>query len=93
MESDANALAKARAFAWMLEKDPDLVNHYEELEKIRQLIDVDELHITDGEGILISGTVKEYYLYRFDADKQSAAFLPRFMIKRLNWLRILSPKA
>ncbi|NLV21987.1 MAG: PP2C family protein-serine/threonine phosphatase [Syntrophomonadaceae bacterium] len=91
-ESDTNALAKARAFAWMLEKDPGLVNNYEELEKIRKLLDVDEMHITDGEGILISGTVKEYYNYRFAADKQSAAFLPAIKDKTFELAQDPQPK-
>ncbi|MDD4239217.1 MAG: SpoIIE family protein phosphatase [Desulfotomaculaceae bacterium] len=91
-ESDANALAKARAFAVLLEINPALVGDYAELERIRILLDVDELHISDGQGILISGTVKDYYGYDFASDKQSAAFLPAIINKQFELAQDPQPK-
>lgn len=74
-ESDANALAKARAFATMLAMDPGLVYQTKELEKIRQLLDVDELHVSDEKGILIGGTLESYFGYDYASDPQSGSFL------------------
>jgi serine phosphatase RsbU (regulator of sigma subunit) len=91
-ESDSNALAKARALAWMLEMNPALVGDYAELERIRILLDVDELHISDGRGILISGTVKDYYGYDFASNKQSAAFLPAIKNKQFELAQDPQPK-
>jgi len=91
-ESDANALAKVRALAWMLEMNPALVGDYAELERIRILLNVDELHISDSRGILISGTVKDYYGYDFGSDKQSAAFLPAIKDKQFELAQDPQPK-
>jgi len=91
-ESDSNALAKARAFAEMLRINPGIVWDYEELEKIRKLLEVDELHISDDKGTLISGTVKEYYGYDFASDKQSAAFLPAIKDKTFELAQDPQPK-
>jgi methyl-accepting chemotaxis protein len=74
-ESDANALAKARAFAQMLTINPGLVTKPVELEKIRKLLDVDELHVSNEKGILIGGTVESYIGYDYTADSQSAVFM------------------
>lgn len=91
-ESDANALAKVRAFANMLEMNPALVGDYEELEKIRLLLAVDELHIIDERGILFSGTVKEYYNYDMASDPQSAAFMPAIKNKLFELAQDPQPK-
>ncbi|MGE5398551.1 MAG: HAMP domain-containing protein, partial [Chitinophagales bacterium] len=91
-ESDANALAKARAFAWMLKRNPALVGDYAELERIRILLDVDELHISNADGILISGTVKDYYGYDYASDKQSAAFIPAIKNKQFELAQDPQPK-
>ena len=91
-ETDANALAKVHAFAHMLKMNPSLVADYEELEKIRLLLAVDELHIIDDQGILFSGTVKEYYNYDMYSDPQSAAFMPGIKNKLFELAQDPQPK-
>ncbi|MDD3363711.1 MAG: SpoIIE family protein phosphatase [Syntrophomonas sp.] len=91
-ESDANALAKARAFAQMLAIDPELVSQTEELEKIRKMLDVDELHVSDGKGILIGGTMESYIGYDFASDDQSSAFLPAITEKDFELAQDPQPK-
>ena len=91
-ESDANALAKARSFAEMLKIDPAMVGDFQELEKIQKLLEVDELHISDDKGILISGTKKDYLGYDFASDKQSAAFLPAIEDKEFELAQDPQPK-
>lgn len=63
-----------------------------ELERIRRLLEVDELHISDEKGILISGTKKDYIGYDFASDKQSAAFLPAIKNKRFELAQDPQPK-
>jgi len=91
-ESDANALAKARSFAEMIRINPALVGDFNQLEKIRGLLEVDELHIINDEGILFSGTVKDYYGYDMASDKQSAAFLPAITDKDFELAQDPQPK-
>ena len=62
-ESDLNALAKVRALAKMIELNPDIIYFDEVLEDIRILLEVDEMHISDAEGILIGGTEANYIGY------------------------------
>jgi serine phosphatase RsbU (regulator of sigma subunit) len=74
-EMDQNAIAKVRAFAKMLVLNPTLVYNTEEMENIRKLLEVDEVHVSNGEGILVGGSVPEYYNYDYASDSQSAAFM------------------
>jgi serine phosphatase RsbU (regulator of sigma subunit) len=91
-ESDANALAKVRSLAKMIEMNPAIVFDFKQLEEIRQLLAVDEIHISDVKGILIAGTKKEYVGYDFASDKQSAAFLPAIKDKRFELVQDPQPK-
>lgn len=71
----SNSLAKTRAFADMLAADPTLVGDNERLEQIRKRLDVNELHIIDKDGIIISSTIAEYIGFDMGSGEQSAAFL------------------
>jgi len=75
-EADENALAKASALAKMLSLKPEIVSSASEIEDIRQLLSVDEIHISDEKGILIAGTVPDFIGYDFSSAEQSSQFLP-----------------
>lgn len=75
-ESDSNALAKARAFARMIAIDPSTVSSPLKMDQIRQALDVDELHVSNADGILVGSTLQAYVGYDFASDPQSAAFIP-----------------
>jgi len=75
-EADENALAKASALAKMLSLKPEIVTNVSEIEDIRELLSVDEIHISDETGILIAGTVPSFIGYDFASAEQSSQFLP-----------------
>lgn len=75
LESDAQSIAKARAFAWMIRQDPSLIHDEQKLEEIRRILDVDELHVSDKNGILVGSTLHSYIGYNFASDPQSKPFL------------------
>lgn len=75
MDSDAQAIAKAHAFAYMISLKPSIIGDARELEHIRKLLDVDELHIADKDGILVGSTISSYIGYDFGSDPQSREFL------------------
>lgn len=54
-------IIRAKAAAYMIEKQPDSEHDAEELCKIAELLQVDELHLFNKEGILFSGTKPIYY--------------------------------
>ncbi|NTU97424.1 MAG: hypothetical protein HGA62_06395, partial [Chlorobiaceae bacterium] len=75
LESDAQSIAKARAFSFMIQQDPSLIHNEQKLEEIRRLLDVDELHVSDKEGILTGSTIHRYIGYNYASDPQSKPFL------------------
>ncbi len=75
-EADENALAKAHGLAKMLSLKPEIIHNEEEIENIRQLLSVDEIHISNEEGILIAGTEPTFIDYDYASADQSAQFLP-----------------
>lgn len=69
-------ISKTNAFAWMIKYNPSIINNASELEKIRQLLEVDELHVTDENGIIRWGTVPGYFGFDFAKSEQTKPFLP-----------------
>lgn len=72
---DATALAKTRAFAYMIQKDPAILENQTELNRICKLLDADELHVTDEKGILTYGTVPEIFGFDFAGGEQTIPFM------------------
>lgn len=69
-------IAKADAFAEMISLNPSVLDDAEELEKIRKILDVDELNVTDENGVIQWGTVPAYVGFDFDTGDQTREFLP-----------------
>ncbi|NLV99215.1 MAG: SpoIIE family protein phosphatase [Clostridiaceae bacterium] len=91
-ESDLNALAKVRALAKMVELNPDIIFFDEILEDIKVMLEVDEMHISDAEGILIGGTEAAFLGYDMASDPQSAAFMPALTDKDFELVQDPMPK-
>lgn len=70
-----NNLAKTRAFADVLAKDPTILNNREQLDAIKERLMVNELHIIDKEGFITHGTVDDYIGFDMKSGEQSAAFM------------------
>ena len=80
--SGASAIAKTRAFALLIRKDPALLKDPEVLKLIRRKLDVDELHVSDKTGKLIASLGhptyhgKDNYLgFNLASTKQSGVFM------------------
>lgn len=69
-------ISKANAFAEMLKLDPSIKDDAAELEKIREMLEVDELHVTDDKAVIWWGTVPEYFGFDFNTSEQTKPFLP-----------------
>lgn len=74
--NDETALAKARAFARMIDLDPTLLTSTARLAGVLLELAVDELHVSDERGILIASLPTRYIGYDMASQEQSAAFLP-----------------
>ncbi len=70
-----NNLAKTRAFADMLATDPSLFGDMNRLNKIKDRLMVNELHIIDENGIITSSTIPSYIGFDMKSGEQSNAFM------------------
>lgn len=90
-EYNARCLNHARTAAYILEYNPAARNDIEELRKIAANMDVDELHIFDKNGVIISGTHPQYYGYSFDSGEQIGFFKPLLTDKSLELVQDVTP--
>lgn len=68
-------LTRAYAFAYIIKQNPDVLNSQEELTRIAQLLNVDELHVIDENGILYAGSIPRYFGMDFNSTDQTREFL------------------
>ncbi|MCI8494115.1 MAG: methyl-accepting chemotaxis protein [Lachnospiraceae bacterium] len=68
-------LAKTRAFADMLAQDPSIVGDLDKLKKITERLMVNELHVIDEDGIIISSNFEDYVGFDMKSGEQSNAFM------------------
>ncbi len=82
--SNQAALVKARALAHIIAKNPSILQDHIALESIRQKLNVDELHVSDADGVLIASLaytphgegIQSYKGFDMSSTEQSAAFIP-----------------
>lgn len=67
---------RARAAAYIVQNNPDVIGDLEETRKVAALLQIDELHFFDTEGRLFAGTDPQYYDYTFYSGEQMQFFLP-----------------
>lgn len=70
-----NNLAKTRAFADMLAIDPSIAGNTAKLNRIKDRLQVNELHIIDEEGIITSSSIPAYIGFDMKSGEQSNAFM------------------
>lgn len=73
---DEDYLTRARAAAYVVEKNPGVLDSVEELENLASLLNVDELHVTESDGIIRYSSVPKYIGLDFHNGKQMRGFLP-----------------
>jgi methyl-accepting chemotaxis protein len=69
------SIAKARAFAEIVAQNPSLIESTSEMERIAKLLMVDEVHVTDADGVLWWGNIPSYYGFDFGTSEQTAPFM------------------
>ena len=69
-------LLRAKAASYILQHHREKIRDLDELQKIADLLDVDELHIFNRDGIIYSGTIPEYYNVSMQDGEQIGFFLP-----------------
>lgn len=72
---DRDYLTRARAAAYVLDRQGDISMDVSEMQYLAKLLDVDELHVIDEKGIIESGSVSGYIGMDMKDDKQTREFL------------------
>lgn len=90
-EYSQTCLHNAEAIAYMLQDNPAVMSDRQELEKIAEFIEVDEIHIFDTSGCIVMGTCPEYYGYTFDSGEQMRFFKPMLEDKSLKLVQEVTP--
>lgn len=84
-------ILRAQATAYILQHHPEKIEDYEELQKIAELMDIDEIHIFDKEGVIYSGTVPTYYGLSMYDGEQIGYFRPMLEDTNLSLCQDMTP--
>ncbi len=87
----ADYIILAKAVSYYLDNNPDAVCDKDELQKICSLMSIDEIHIFDEEGRIISSTIPDYIGYSFDSGEQISYFIPMLSDKSLTMCQDVTP--
>ena len=90
-ELKENYISKAKATAYILEKNPELENDFGELDRIAGLMSIDEIHIFDDSGTIVAGSVPKYFGYSFDSGEQMAYFKAMLDDRTLSMCQDVTP--
>lgn len=72
---DEDYLTRARAAAYVLDRQQEVSLNVSEMQYLADLLNVDELHVIDENGIIVAGSVSQYVGIDMDDHKQTRAFL------------------
>lgn len=70
-----SSLAKARAFAYLIDLNPNILKDDNELQRLLDTLLVDQLFVIDENGVIINGTIKQYIGLDFHDGEQTREFL------------------
>ncbi len=84
-------VSKAVAVAYILEHNAEAQQNIDELKKIADLMNVDEIHFFDEHGTIVNGTVKNYYGVSFDDGEQVGFFKPMLKDRNLTMCQDITP--
>ena len=82
---------RANMLTYMLDEKDILTNSVDDYKLIADKIKVDEIHIFDSKGNIISGSNPEYYGYNFDSGKQIGYFKPMLKDRSLSMCQDVTP--
>ena len=84
-------IVRAKAVSYIIDANPKAQYDVEELQKIADLMAIDEIHLFDEKGTIYSGSVPKYYGYDFDSGEQMAYFKPMLEDKKLTMCQDVTP--
>lgn len=90
-EFSKTCLLNGNIISHILESDPSILTDIEELRTLAMHLEIDEIHIFDDTGCIISGTHPEYFGLTFDSGEQLSFFRPLLTDKSLHLIQDITP--
>lgn len=72
---DEDYLTRAKAATYVLDRQKDVSMNVKQMQYLAKLLNVDELHVIDENGIIVSASVSKYVGIDMSKDKQTRPFL------------------
>lgn len=86
-----NCLIRAKAAAYIVQYRPEIIYDLDEMQKVADLLQVDEFHLFDTEGNLYAGSQPKYFGLNFSSGTQMQFFLPMLDDKSLELCQDITP--
>lgn len=90
-EFSVQCIQKAKLFSNILRNNPGVLEDQTELRRIVELVEVDEVHVFNDEGLLYAGSEPKYYGFTFNSGEQMQFFLPMLTDKHLEMCQNITP--
>ena len=84
-------IVRAKAVSYIVDAKPRVEYDVDELQKIAELMSIDEIHLFDENGYIYSGSVPKYFGYSFDSGEQIGYFKPMLNDKSLTMCQDVTP--
>lgn len=92
LEDFSNAsLRRAKTASYVVEHFPEIETDIDELKKLSDILEVDEIHLFDLSGEIYFGTHPEYYHFTFRSGEQMNYFLPMLEDSSLEMCQEIMP--
>lgn len=92
-EHSIDCLAHARAAAYILQQNKSKIEDVSEMEKIADLLQVDEIHVFDTNGVIYAGSVPKYFGVTMDSGEQIQFFKPMLSDTSLALCQQITPNS
>lgn len=86
-----NYIIRAKAAAYIIENSAETIDDVDELRKIAELLQVDEIHLFNDQGVIYFGTHPEYYDYSVESGEQIGYFKAMLEDKNLSLCQEVQP--
>jgi diguanylate cyclase (GGDEF)-like protein len=84
-------IIRAQTVSYILDSKPEAEKDVQELRKIANMMQIDEIHLFDESGKIYSGSEPKYYGYSFDSGEQMSYFKPMLEDKSLTMCQDVTP--
>ena len=82
---------RAKTISYIIDHNPDIHTNQDELLRLAEMEQVDEIHLFDASGVIYTSTVSKYVGYSFNDGEQISFFKPMLDDKTLTMCQDITP--